>query len=91
MITVRYELVDPDEIDGVDIDVQEDRGSLLIKINNDLTPAEIVGALNKMSQAVLAGGHWFQEWKGDIISIDPPDGDGATSVPVQRPSLYDVN
>ncbi|MFF7991717.1 hypothetical protein ACFZDG_18230 [Kitasatospora xanthocidica] len=94
MITVRYELVDPKEIDGVDIDVEEERGSLHIKINHDLSPIEIVSALNKMSEAVLAGGHWFQEWKGDIISVDPSEVRGADdprAIPGQRPTLYDVN
>nr|BEK68788.1 hypothetical protein KPHV_60150 [Kitasatospora purpeofusca] len=93
MITVSYELVEPEEIDG-DIDVQEDRGSLLIKISRALTPDEMVSALNEMSRAVLAGGHWFQEWKGDIISVDPSRPCGADeprSIPAPRPTLYDVN
>ncbi|MBV6697495.1 hypothetical protein KV557_10195 [Kitasatospora aureofaciens] len=94
MITVRYELVDPEEIEGVGIDVSEDRGSLLLKISRLLTPEEIVSALNEASKSILAGGHWFQEWKGDIISVDPSEVRGADeprSIPAQRPTLYDVN
>lgn len=94
MITVRYELVDPEEIDGADIDVVEERGSLLLKINRELTPEEMVSALNAASAAILAGGHWFQEWKGDIISVDPSEVRGADeprTIPSPRPTLYDVN
>ncbi|MFE5582494.1 hypothetical protein [Kitasatospora sp. NPDC056531] len=94
MITVKYELVDPDEIDGVAVDVQEDRGSLLIKINNTLTPIQMVSALNEASRAILKRGHWFQEWKGDIISVDPSEVRGADeprAIPAQRPTLYNVN
>jgi hypothetical protein len=94
VITVRYELVDPKEIDGVDIDVKEDRGSLHIRINKNLSPVEIVSALNETSRAILKGGHWFQEWKGDIISVDPSEVRGVDeprTTPTQRPTLYDVN
>lgn len=94
MITVRYELVDPKEIDGADVDVKEDRGLIHIKINQNLTPSQIVSALNKTSEAILAGGHWFQEWKGDIITVDPSEVLGADeprAIPTQRPTLYNVN
>ncbi|MFE6868372.1 hypothetical protein ACFVFS_17620 [Kitasatospora sp. NPDC057692] len=92
MITVQYELVEPEEIDG-EIDIEEDRGSLLLKISRALTPDEIVSALNEASRAVLAGGHWFQEWKGDIIGVDPREGlgDVGRRIPTPRPTLYDVN
>ncbi|MQS14472.1 hypothetical protein F7Q99_19940 [Streptomyces kaniharaensis] len=94
MITIRYELVDPEEIEGADIDVTEDRGSLLLKISRALTPEQIVSALNEASRAILSGGHWFQEWKGDIISVDPREVRGAddpSTIPTERSSLYDVN
>lgn len=94
VITVRYMLVDPEEIDGNDVDVVEERGSLLIKINRLLTPEQMMSALNEASKAILAGGRWFQEWKGDIVSVDPRAIRGADDpgrIPAPRPSLYDVN
>jgi hypothetical protein len=62
-----YELAD-DLPENCAVDVQEDRGEVLYRINGRLTAAQIIAALNAGAEAVLSGGHWFQEWNGDIIS-----------------------
>lgn len=94
MITVKYTLVDPEEINGNDIDVVEERGSVYYKVNRLLTPEQMMSALTEASKAVLVSGRWFQEWKGDIVSVDPHAIRGADDpgrIPAPRPSLYDVN
>jgi len=89
VITVEYLLVDPSDLpDDADFDVIEDRGQIVIKIGRHLTADQIVSGLNEVSAAILAGGHWFQEWKGDIISVELQP--SLHNVPPQR-RLYDVN
>lgn len=67
MIHHMYELADDLPADCA-IDIQEDRGRVLFRVNQNLNPAQVIAALNEGAEAVLSGGHWFQEWKGDIIS-----------------------
>lgn len=89
MITVEYQMANlPDDRD---FDVREDRGRIEIKVGNHLTPEQIISGLNQVSQSILAGGHWFQEWKGDIITMDSRICDEPDRIPQQRPNLYDVN
>ncbi|MFE1321664.1 hypothetical protein [Kitasatospora phosalacinea] len=88
MIKVEYML---DDLDDGEFDVKEDRGRLEIRIGRHLTPEQIVIGLNEVSQSILAGGHWFQEWKGDIITMDSHICDETNRIPQQRPNLYDVN
>jgi len=52
--------------------VSEDRGRVLIEVGESLSRAQILDALNHAIDSVLAGGRWFQEWHGDIISRLPP-------------------
>mgnify|MGYP001607786870 CR=1 FL=1 len=67
MINHIYELAD-DLDDGEAVDIQEDRGMVRFRLNPNLTVEQLIAALNTGSEAVLSGGHWFQEWHGDIIS-----------------------
>jgi hypothetical protein len=87
VITVEYILADlPDR----EFDVQEDRGRVTITVARHLRPEEIIAGLNEMARQVLASGHWFQEWKGDIITIDSDDTGTVLGIPPQRPDLYDI-
>ncbi len=86
MIQHTYELAD-DLPDGTAIDIREDRGSVHFRLNANLPPADLVAALNTGADAVLAGGHWFQEWKGDIIGRDTPRTFGQ-GIPLQRPTTH---
>jgi hypothetical protein len=68
VISVIYELAD---LGGKALDIKEDRGRIVLRIGDHLSPQEIVSVLNEGSKQILAGGHWFQEWKGEIIAADP--------------------
>lgn len=72
MLKVEFELAD---LDHADVDIKEDRGHVRFRIGNHLTPQEIIAVLNLGAAAVVAGGHWFQEWKGDIITAAPDPSD----------------
>lgn len=87
MITVLYELAD-DLDDGEVLDIVEDRGRVVYRLADSLTPQEMVAVLNTGTAGVIAGGHWFQEWKGDIISAEST----ATTrhLPAQRAVHHDA-
>jgi hypothetical protein len=87
VITVLYELAD-DLNEGEVLDIVEDRGRIVFRIAPWLTLAELMPVLNTGSAGVVAGGHWFQEWKGDIISAEPTD--TTRHVPAQRAVHHDV-
>lgn len=76
MLTVEFEIVD---LADKDIDIEEDRGRVLYRIGSHLTPQQIAEGLTAGARAVLKGGHWFQEWKGDIISMDRDPGEPPAS------------
>ncbi|MFE2912874.1 hypothetical protein [Kitasatospora indigofera] len=87
MITVLYELAD-DLNDGEALDIVEDRGRVVYRLRDSLTPQEMVDVLNTGTAGVIAGGRWFQEWKGDIISAEATD--SARHLPAQRAVHHDV-
>lgn len=66
MISVEFELADDLPLDR-DLDIKEGPGRVLFRVGSHLTPEEMIAALNEGAAAVIAGGHWFQEWHGDII------------------------
>ncbi|MEU2724005.1 hypothetical protein [Streptomyces smyrnaeus] len=53
--------------------VTETRGHITYELHNGLFRPEGVAALNSATRAVLAGGQWFQLWKGEIISMESPE------------------
>jgi hypothetical protein len=69
MLNVEFEIADL--ADDRDLDIEEDRGRVVYRIGSHLTPRQIAEALTAGAQAILRGGHWFQEWKGDIITANP--------------------
>jgi hypothetical protein len=75
--------------DGRALDIEEDRGRVVFRIAPDLTPEQIASVLTEGATRVLAGGHWFQEWKGDIITADPAQGGAAHRIPPQRLIRHD--
>jgi hypothetical protein len=72
VLNVEFELAD---LTDADLDIREDRGHIRFRVGSHLTPQQIMDALNNGAEAVLAGGHWFQEWKGDIITAAPDPSD----------------
>jgi hypothetical protein len=74
MLSVRYVLEDlhPD----MPVEVTERRGRVLYKLSSGLFLPEGVAALNSATAQVLAGGQWFQLWRGDIVSMNSPETEG---------------
>lgn len=63
-----------DELDGTEpVRIKEQRGTVLV----ELSPTEFseagVAALNAASEVLLAGGQWFQIWRGEIVSMESPE------------------
>ncbi|MGW4810493.1 hypothetical protein ACWEPB_02460 [Kitasatospora cineracea] len=87
MISVIYELAD-DLPAGEVLDIVEDRGRLVFRVASWLTLEEAMPVLCTGASGVLAGGHWFQEWKGDIIAANPAD--AVRHLPLQGAAQYDA-
>ncbi|MCY0916964.1 hypothetical protein OS965_02085 [Streptomyces sp. H27-G5] len=58
------------------IRVIEGRGKIHYELHDGLFLPEAVAALNIVGGAVLAGGQWFQLWRGDVISMYSPEAGG---------------
>lgn len=52
--------------------VRETRGTLRFELYRGLFLPEGVVALNSVVQELLAGGQWFQLWRGEIVSMRSP-------------------
>lgn len=56
--------------------VTEGRGWVHFELCGGLFVPEGVAALNSATQQILAGGQWFQLWRGDIVSMQSPETEG---------------
>ncbi|NUP53420.1 MAG: hypothetical protein HOW97_39780 [Catenulispora sp.] len=81
MITVEYIL---DDVPSVRL--KEDRGRITYRAGRTLTVPQIIAGLNARVAELLAKGHWFQEWKGDIVAAPRPAG-GRRQVAAGPPRL----
>lgn len=70
MLRAVYEAADLDA--GVISNWREDRGLLQISVARHATPAEFTQALNGTLADILECAHWFQVWRGEVISIASP-------------------
>ena len=52
--------------------VKETRGNIRFELYRGLFLPEGVAALNSATAQVLAGGQWFQLWRGEIVSMRSP-------------------
>lgn len=71
MLRVTYQLVDdlgPGEI----VEIREKRGAVEVRISRTATLQQVVDTLNEVCEELLAGGQWFQLWKGEIVTLDSP-------------------
>lgn len=89
MLSVRYELddLDPDKpaLDpDIPVEVSERRGEVVYRLYRGMFVPEGVAALNSATAAILAGGQWFQLWRGDIVSMRSPETKGAFGGGVHR-------
>lgn len=70
MLRAVYETADLDA--GVISQWREDRGLLAITVARHATPQQFTRSLNATLAEVLAGAHWYQVWKGEVVSIASP-------------------
>lgn len=87
-VVTRYGLVQLTEEEPVL--VAEDRGKIIFHcLPGPFTP-EGIAALNVAAAQVIAGGQWFQLWRGEIISLDSPQTDDrGADAGLHRGSLVD--
>lgn len=72
MLDVRY--VYSDELSVEDpVEAEERRGSVKFKLCRGLFLPEGVAALNSVTARILAGGQWFQLWRGEVVSMASPE------------------
>ncbi|MEU1433962.1 hypothetical protein ABZ438_07675 [Streptomyces sp. NPDC005786] len=57
---------------GLISDWHEDRGLLQITVARNATPQQFTQSLNRTLAAALAGAHWYQVWRGEVVSIASP-------------------
>lgn len=55
------------------VEVEERRGSIKFKLCRGLFLPEGVAGLNSAVRQLLAGGQWFQLWKGEVVSMASPE------------------
>lgn len=53
--------------------LEESRGSIEVKLSPDVFSDRACAALNAVGQEFLAGGQWFQLWRGEIVSMESPE------------------
>jgi hypothetical protein len=85
VLSVTFELADLPE--DAPIRVQEGRGWINYELSRGLFVPEGVAALNSATSMVLAGGQWFQLWRGDVVSFDSPDLKGLPHARIHRGPL----
>lgn len=85
MLLVQYLLDDLDP--EMPVEVSERRGEVVYRLCRGLFMPEGVAALNAATTAVLAGGQWFQLWRGDIVSMNSQETRGVRSGGVHRGSV----
>lgn len=72
MLHVTYELSNDLRAEAP-IRVSEGRGWVHYELHNGVFVPEGVAALNSCAEQILAGGQWFQLWRGDVISMQSPE------------------
>jgi hypothetical protein len=53
--------------------VKESRGAVQVELSPELFSPQACAVLQAIADEFLAGGHWFQLWRGEIISIASPE------------------
>lgn len=55
------------------VDFREHKGHVALYVPPTAEIEEIVPVLNSSIEECLAGGQWFQLWRGEIVTMDSPD------------------
>lgn len=69
--------------------IKEQRGAVQFELSpTEFSPAA-VAALNAATELLLAGGQWFQVWRGEIVSMESPEDprQGGTVARIRRGSV----
>lgn len=75
-LTVTYQA--DDQIDPRKcVEVRESCGLVVVHVASTATVDQFVNAMNPATERFLAGGQWFQLWKGEIVTMDSPEADAA--------------
>ncbi|MET9550601.1 hypothetical protein ABZY36_35650 [Streptomyces sp. NPDC006627] len=53
--------------------IREHKGLVELHISPHATVEQFVEALNPSNARFLAGGRWFQAWRGEIVTMDSPE------------------
>lgn len=72
MLRVTYTLsprLDPEQ----PVVVRESRGDIQVELSPTIFSPEACAALNAVGSQILAGGQWFQLWRGEIVSMESPE------------------
>ena len=72
MLSVTYEIARDRPVDAP-VKIVESRGRIQYELCGGLFLPEGVAALNSAAEKLLAGGQWFQLWKGEIVSMASPE------------------
>lgn len=88
MLTVSYIYKD-DRTEEVPVQVRESRGNVTFELYRGLFLPRGVAALNSATSMVLAGGQWFQLWRGEVVSMDSPEFRGFKGARIRRGSVVD--
>lgn len=86
MLSITYELADG-LTDDAPILMSEGRGWINYELSRGLFVPEGVAALNSISSQLLAGGQWFQLWRGDVVSMGSPERRGTGHARLHRGSV----
>ncbi|WP_406325881.1 hypothetical protein OG784_13090 [Streptomyces sp. NBC_01617] len=55
------------------VEIRESKGAVILNIAPSATVEEFTQALNASLDELLAGGQWFQQWEGEIVTMDSPE------------------
>lgn len=72
MLRAVYELADLEDQD-VAIEVKESRGLVRFLLSSAHYTQAQADQLSVVAAQLLAGGQWFQLWRGEIVSMESPE------------------
>ncbi|MFE7237264.1 hypothetical protein [Streptomyces sp. NPDC057580] len=55
------------------VEIRERKGTVTLSVSPIASAEEFVQALNPSVEELLAGGQWFQQWEGEIVTMDSPE------------------
>lgn len=87
MLSVIYELEDLPE--DAPVRVKEGRGWVKYELSRGLFVPEHAAVLEAATCKVLAGGQWFQLWRGDVVSLYSLEMKGVPHARVHRGQMAD--